>query len=116
VSRTIIFMQHEKRKFVNHLDYLTSPGWLDGPDGRKKAGLPGGGPSAVITDMAIMRFDEKTREMYLAGYYPEITPAQVSKNMQFEVDISRAMEVRPPSPEELNILRGECDPQRLILG
>lgn len=116
VSRTIIFMQHEKRKFVNHLDYLTSPGWLDGPDGRKKAGLPGGGPSAVITNMAIMRFDEKTREMYLAGYYPGITPAQVSKNMQFEVDISRAMEVRPPSPEELNILRDKCDPQRLILG
>ena len=39
VPRSIIFMQHEKRKFVNKLDYLTSPGYLDGPDGRKKAGL-----------------------------------------------------------------------------
>jgi glutaconate CoA-transferase subunit B len=44
VSRTIIFMQHAKRKFVPQLDYLTSPGWLDGPDGRKKAGLPAGRP------------------------------------------------------------------------
>ena len=56
VSRSIIFMQHARRKFVSRLDYLTCPGWLDGPDGRQKAGLPGGGPAAVITDLAIMRF------------------------------------------------------------
>jgi len=43
VSRTIIFMQHEKRKFVSKVDYITSPGWLDGPEGRKNAGLPGQG-------------------------------------------------------------------------
>ena len=115
VSRGIIFIQHEKRKFVKKLDYLTSPGWLDGPEGREKAGLPGGGPSAVITNMALMRFDEKTREMYLAGYYPGISPKQILENMEFEVDILRAEEVLPPSSEELRILRQECDPQRLIL-
>ena len=48
VSRTIIFMQHAKRKFVPKLDYLTSPGWLDGPDGRKNAGLAGRG--ALLRD------------------------------------------------------------------
>lgn len=115
VSRTIIFMQHEKRKFVRHVDYLTSPGWLDGPDGRKKAGLAGGGPSAVITDMAVMRFHEMTREMYLGGYYPGITPEQILENMQFEVDISQAREMSAPSSEELSILREKCDPQKLIL-
>lgn len=52
VGRTITFMQHEKRKFVQKLDYITSPGWLDGPDGRKKAGLPDGGPASVVTNMA----------------------------------------------------------------
>ena len=61
VSRTIIFMQHAQRKFVPKLDYLTSPGWLDGPDGRKKVGLPDGGPACVITDMAMMGFDAETK-------------------------------------------------------
>ena len=116
VSRTIIFMQHEKRKFVQQVDYLTSPGWLDGPDGRNNAGLPGGGPSAVITNMAIMRFDEETKEMYLSGYYPGISPQEILENMGFQVDVSRARGVPPPSSEELRILRERCDPQRLILG
>jgi len=115
VSRSIIFIQHEKRRFVRKLDYLTSPGWLDGPRGRKKAGLPEGGPSAVVSDMAIMRFDEKSKEMYLAGYYPGISPEHILEKMQFEVDISRAEEVQPPSFEELKILREKCDPQKLIL-
>lgn len=116
VGRTIIFMQHEKRKFVEKLDYFTSPGWMDGPQGREKAGLPGGGPVCVITNLAVMRFDETTREMYLSGYYPGITVEQVLKNMEFEVDVSRAKEVPPPTARELTILRERCDPQRLILG
>jgi len=115
VPRTMIFMQHEKRKFVQKLDYLTSPGHLDGPDGRKKAGLPAGGPQLVITNMAVMRFDEETREMYLAGYYPGIKPQNVLAHMEFPVEISRAREVAPPSEHELRILREKCDPQRLIL-
>lgn len=116
VSRTIIFMKHEKRKFVEQLDYLTSPGWLDGPDGRQKAGLTGGGPSAVITDMGLMRFDEKSRKMFLAECYPGIRADTVQANMGFSVDCSRAVETQPPSARELEILRQRCDPQRLILG
>ncbi len=116
VSRTIIFMQQEKRKFVPQLDYLTCPGWLDGPEGRAKAGLAEGGPSAVITNMAILRFDSHNRRMYLAGCYPGITVDQVLDNMGFSVDVSRAEPVPPPSTDELVILRERCDPQGLILG
>lgn len=115
VARTIIFMTHERRKFVRKLDYLTSPGWVDGPGGRERTGLRGGGPSAVVTDKAVMRFDETSKEMYLAGYYPGFTPSQILEHMEFEVDIARASEVSPPSPEELRALREKCDPQRLIL-
>ncbi len=115
VHRTIIFMQHEKRKFVPQLDYLTCPGWLDGPDGRKKAGLAEGGPAAVVTNMAVMRFDDKTRKMYLAGCYPGISAEQVQDQMGFAVDLSRARPVAAPSEDELAVLRNYCDPQRLIL-
>jgi glutaconate CoA-transferase subunit B len=115
VPRSIIFMQQEKRKFVNKVDYLTSPGHLTGDDGRKKAGLPPGGPELVITNMAVMRFDDTTKEMYLAGYYPGVTKEAVLENMEFAVDVSRAEEVEPPTENELTILREKCDPQRLIL-
>ena len=116
VDRTIIFMQHERRKFVPRVDYLTSPGWLDGPDGRRKAGLPGNGPAAVITNLAVMGFDETTREMFLKAYFPRTSPAEILDHMGFGVDTSRAEELAPPSTLELNILRERCDPQRLILG
>jgi glutaconate CoA-transferase subunit B len=116
VDRTIIFMQHERRKFVNTVDYLTSPGWLDGPDGRRKAGLPGNGPSAVITNLAVMGFDAKTREMYLEACFPGKTFQEILDNMEFAVDVSRARELEPPSERELRILREVVDPQRLILG
>jgi glutaconate CoA-transferase, subunit B len=115
VGRTIIFMQHEKRKFVRRVDYLTSPGWLDGPGRREKIGLPSGGPSAVITNMAIMGFDSDSKEMFLKGCFPGISPQGVQDCMEFEVDTSRAIEVEPPSKDELRILREVCDPQRLIL-
>lgn len=116
VDESLIFMQHEKRKFVNKVDYLTSPGWLDGPRGRERAGLTGKGPSKVITNMAIMGFDKITKKMILESCYPGFTPEQILENMAFDVDISQAKELVPPSKEELRILREKCDPQRLIIG
>ena len=115
VPRYITFMQHEKRKFPRKVDYLTSPGYLTGPGAREKAGLMPGGPTAVITNMALMRFDEDTKEMYLAQYYPGISPQKVLDNMDFDVDISRAVETVPPTERELKILREKVDPQKLIL-
>jgi len=115
-SGVVIFMQHEKKKFVEKLDYLTSPGWLEGGDSREKVGLPRGGPIAVVTNLGVMKFDETTKEMYLAEYYPGVTVEEVSRNTGFAIDVSRAVESEPPGEEELRILRDEVDPQRLILG
>jgi glutaconate CoA-transferase subunit B len=115
VSRSIIFMQHQKRKFVRKVDYITSPGWLVGGNSREKSGLCRGGPWLVITNMAIMGFDNETREMYLKEYFPGATPEKILQNMAFEVDITRATEALPPSKRELEVLREVCDPQQLIL-
>ncbi len=116
VGRTIIFRQHEKRKFVRKLDYLTSPGWMGGPDGRKQEGLPEGGPESVITNLGIMRFDNSSRRMILACCYPGVTPQEILDNMEFSVDIKSARQAQEPTDSELRILRERCDPQRLILG
>jgi glutaconate CoA-transferase subunit B len=115
VHRTIIFMKQEKRKFVSRLDYLTCPGWLDGPGKRQAAGLAPGGPAAVVTDMGIFRFDEGTGRMYLAGCFNGVSSRDILDAMDFTVDDSRARGVAPPSELELSILRRCCDPQRLIL-
>ena len=116
VPRCIAFMQHEKRKFVEELDYLTSPGQLAGAGSREAAGLRSGGVNVVITNMAVMRIDPQSGEMYLDRYYPGVSPAEILANMQFSVDISRAKEAEPPTEKELKTLRDKCDPQRLILG
>jgi len=116
VSRTIVFMRHDKRKFVPQVDYRTSPGWLSGVDTRQASGLAGQGPSLVVTDLATMGFDEQSKEMYLKGCYPGVTPSDILAKMGFDVDVGRAQSVSPPTAQELHILRAICDPQRLILG
>lgn len=117
VGRSIIFMQHEKRKFVAKVDYVTSPGWLEGGgDGRRKAGLTTSGPTAVITNLGVLRFDDDTKRMYLEGCFSGVDPQKVADHTGFDLDISRAGAVEPPTDSELIALREKCDPQRLILG
>jgi glutaconate CoA-transferase subunit B len=114
-AEVIVFMQHERRRFVEKLDYLTSPGWLTGAGSREAAGLYRGGPSTVITDLGILKFAEKTKEMYLAEYYPGVAPAQVREKTGFAVDIASAVESRPITNEEIHLLREQVDPQKLVI-
>jgi len=114
-SEVIIFMEHEKRRLVERVDYLTSPGWLSGPDGRKKAGLCRGGPTAVITNLGIMKFDERTKEIYLSEYHPGVSSQHIKENTGFDIDVSKAVESKPVIEEELRLLREEVDPQKLII-
>ena len=115
VPRCIAFMQHEKRKFVKTLDYLTSPGQLQGNTSRKASGLRPGGVSVVVTNLGVMRFDKKTGQMFLDKFYPGITPETILENTEFNMDVSTATLADPPTETELKILREDCDPQRLIL-
>ena len=116
VGRTIIFMQHEKRKFVPRVDYLTSPGWLDGGNTRREQGLCRGGPQMVVTNLAVMGFDEDNRRMFLKALYPGVAIDDIVANTGFAIDTTRCAPMEPPSTEELRVLREVCDPQRLILG
>lgn len=112
----IVFMKHEVRRFVEKVDYLTTPGWLNGGDSRKQAGFKRGGPMAVVTNLGIMKFNDTTKKMYLAEYYKFTTPEKIAESTGFELDISRAKPTTEPSEQELTILRTQVDPQRLILG
>lgn len=113
---TVIMMQHEKRRFMEKIDYVTSPGWGDGPDGRAKMGLPTNrGPLAVVTDKGMMKFDEKTKKMYLAGYYETSSIEEIIENTGFEIDCSRAELIEPPTPEVIKMIREEIDPGQAFI-
>ncbi len=115
-ANTIIMIQHEKRRFMQKIDYVTSPGWIDGPGGREKLGLPGNrGPQAVVTDLGILKFDETTKRMYLAGYYETTSPEEVQENTGFEIDVTRAEKLAPPDPEVIRMIREEIDPGQAFI-
>ncbi len=112
-ERTIIIMAHERRRFVEKLQYLTSPGYLDGSEGaRRRAGLLGQGPYRVITTKALLGFDEKTRRMKLLATMPGETVESVQQNTGFELLVDEMIyEFAPPTVEELRLIREEIDPR-----
>lgn len=114
-KRTVVIMRHEKRRFVERVDYCTSPGWVEGPGGRERAGLVRGGPVAVITNMAVMSFDEATREMVLTSHHPGISVDEVLANTGFALPTAGAVETEPPQEDEIRLLREAIDPERLFL-
>lgn len=113
---TIIIMQHETRRFVSEIPYITSPGWLDGAGGRGKAGLPvNRGPAAVVSDLGVMQFDPQTKRMYLAGYYSFTNPKEIQERTSFVLDVSQAKALPEPEENVIRILR-KIDPNRIFLG
>ena len=106
-KRTLIAMPQEKRKFVEKVAHLTSPGWLWGAGARESVGLPSDrGPNMIISDMGIFRFDEKTKEAYLDSIVPGATIENIKANTGWSLKYaSEIRKVDPPTEEELNALR-----------
>jgi glutaconate CoA-transferase subunit B len=93
-KRTVILMPHEKRRFVEEVDYITSPGHGTGRGWREGAGLPRregvqrfGGPDAVITTLGVFRFDEEG-EMMLSELFPSVTVEEVQANTGWELKVA----------------------------
>jgi glutaconate CoA-transferase, subunit B len=109
--RHVVIMAHERRRFVERVDYVTSPGHGDGGDWRARTGLPGDGPSAVITTLALFRFHPVTREMVLASVHPGVTVDQVRAETAWALRLADPLvETPPPSAGELAMIR-RFDPE-----
>lgn len=107
----LVVARQDTRRFVKRLDYLTTPGYLDGPYGRLTAGLPGNGPRAVITDLAVLDFDDASRRMRVRSIHPGITRDDLSVNTGFELLMPASVPMTtPPSELELTLLRTRIDP------
>jgi len=117
-GRFVVIARMGRRRFVEKLNYLTTPGFLDGPGGRERAGLPGGGPVRVITDLAVLGFDPTTKIMQIEQLFPGVAMADVQANCGFEIApaAGSAGLAEPPSAHQLHLLREVIDPGHLYLG
>jgi glutaconate CoA-transferase subunit B len=115
--RTIAIMRHDIRRFVEKVDFVTTPGYLTGPGAREAAGLPPGtGPYRVVTSLAVMGYHPESKRMMLLATQPGITVEQVIENTGFELVLPEKVERNPsPSPEELRVLREEVDKERYYI-
>src|SRR5437899_552365 len=116
--RILVVTNHDPRRFVDKLDFLTTPGYLTGPGAREAAGLcPGTGPYRVITDLAVIGYGEQTKRMEILSLHPGINLEQVRRATGFELGVKEPLAPTvPPSDVELQILRDEVDPHRYIIG
>jgi len=113
LTQMIVAMRHEKRRFVPDVDFVTSPGFLRGGTSREDSGLVAGGMYRVVTDLAIMGFDEASKRMQIIALHPGVTIDQVQANTGFELEVAAQLATtEPPTEEELAVLR-HLDPDRL---
>jgi glutaconate CoA-transferase, subunit B len=105
-NEVLIVTQHEPRRFVERVDFITSPGYLSGGESRARAGLLTGRLGAVVTDLALLDFEPVTRRMRLRALQPGVSVSQVRAQTGFELLVSDELtELTPPAPEEIVIYR-----------
>lgn len=113
-QRIFVIMRLRKRAFVDKLDFLTSPGHLDGGTARRDQGLPGRGPQLVITDLCVFGFEDESGEMILESLHPGVELDQVLAEVNWELRTAPDLSTtRAPTELELDLLRKELDPQGL---
>ena len=113
-KRVFVIAPQSKRSFPESVDFITSPGFVDGREGRRKLGLPGGGPVMVITNLGCYGFSDG--EMVLTSLHPGRSVEQVRENTGWDVRISPQLTTTEiPNDEELSILREDLDPSHLFI-
>jgi acyl CoA:acetate/3-ketoacid CoA transferase beta subunit len=114
---TIIIMRQEAHKFVDRVTFITTPGYLDGPGARERAGLPAdSGPIKVISQLGVYGFDDETKLMKLESIHPGVTIDQIRDSTSFDLEIpDEVPETVPPTPQGVALLR-ELDPTGMAIG
>jgi glutaconate CoA-transferase, subunit B len=113
LTQMIVAMKHEKRRFVDTVDFITSPGFIRGGDSRAESGLVAGGMYRVVTDLAILGFNAKTKEMQVEALHPGVTAEEVKDNTGFDIAVTEHVaRTEPPQRNELAVLRN-LDPDKV---
>ena len=114
--RWVTLMRHEPRRLVEHVSYVTSPGHGSGGDWRRRHGLPGGGPAAIVTTMAVLRFPAGGGEATLASVHPGHSIEEVRDQTGWNLNVAPDVAVTPvPTEDELAHIR-RLDPDGFWTG
>jgi len=114
-SRCYIMTPHQKRRFPERCDFITSAGFLSNRSEREAAKLPGGGPQAVVTDIGILE-PGIDGELVLTALHPEKSIEEAKENTGWNLQISSSLKItEPPTHDELRILHEDLDPQGIYL-
>ena len=111
-KRFVVIIEHNDRRLVERVSYITSPGAGDGSSSRASLGLTRGGPSAIITTMGVLRFGSESAEAYLESVHPGVSVDELKQNTGWP--LAAASEIATtanPTEEELHIIR-DIDPKR----
>ena len=115
LTNMIVAMKHEKRRFVSHVDFITSPGFIRGGTSRAASGLPAGGMFRVVTELAVFSFDDAERRMKVLALNPGVSRERVQDNTGFDLVFDETVSVTEPLAEtELATLR-MLDPDRRFI-
>ncbi|MEI7591500.1 MAG: CoA-transferase [Deltaproteobacteria bacterium] len=116
--KMMVMTPQDPRRFAEKINYVTTPGWLTGGDSRAQSGLPlGAGPYKIITNMAVMDFEEVSKRMRIIAVNPGYSEKDVQENCGFELlKATKISENKAPTSEELRILREDIDPYRYVIG
>jgi len=113
-KRVLVIAPQSKRSFTDRVDFITSPGFVDGPETRASLGMPGDGPRMVITNLGCYEFTDG--EMMLTSLHPGCTLEQVQNNTGWDIRVSSDLRTTDePTREELRIIREELDPKHLYI-
>lgn len=105
-KRYIIMAAHEKKRFVEKVDYITSPGYLNGGNARDRFNFHGGGPALIVTTLGIMRPDPVTKEFILTEYYHTSSIEEIKENTGWDLKVAPDVKLAPePTARELKNLR-----------
>lgn len=114
--RTMILVPHERRVFVERVDFISGVGYGRGPGHREACQLPGGGPAKVVTDLAVLGFDPQTKRMRVESLHPGVTRDHVQAHTGFRLDFAEPVGTTPPpTPEEIELIRTRIDPRGVWL-
>lgn len=109
-NEVVVVTQHEPRRFVERVDFITSPGFLTGTTSRRDSGLLYGGPRWVVTDLALLDFAPDSRRMRVRALQAGVTLDQVRAATGFELLVHDQLDELPPVDDaELALLRHLVD-------
>jgi glutaconate CoA-transferase subunit B len=115
-KKIIIILKQNKRTLPENIDFVTSPGFIDAKNQRKKYNMPGRGPTLVITDLGVYSFSKNSNEMILKEIHPGVSLEELQESISWKIKISpKLMTTTLPTEKELKIIREDLDPEKIYL-